>query len=257
MASEFNIFNEDCLTGMSKIPDGSVDLIITDLPYGITDCAFDRRLPFEPLWEQFHRVTKKNAAICLFAAGKFLIELAASNLKEYRYKWVWRKNLGTGFLNAKKMPLRAHEDILIFYRKLPKYNPQFTQGKPYGFRERKTFSPNYANQEYTFINNEDGRRYPLDVIKYMQPKEHSPQQKPVALLEYLIRTYSDAGEMVLDATMGSGSTGVAAINTGRNFIGFETEEKYFEIAKDRISRAIKEKEQSLFSLVGDVNADDK
>ena len=250
MASEFNIFNEDCLTGMSKIPDGSVDLIITDLPYGITDCAFDRRLPFEPLWEQFHRVTKINAAICLFAAGKFLIELAASNLKEYRYKWVWRKNLGTGFLNAKKMPLRAHEDILVFYRKLPKYNPQFTQGKPYTYGTN-TKSPNYqVSRKYrgnVFRNTMLERRYPRDELLFNVPqteiKTVHAQQKPVALLEYLIRTYSDAGETVLDATMGSGSTGVAAINTGRNFIGFETEEKYFEIAKDRINKAVADNEE--------------
>ena len=240
-----NLYNEDCLAGMAKISDGTVDLILTDLPFGITDAPFDKRLPFEPMWREFWRVTKDNAAIVLFAAGKFLIELAASQLKFYRYKWVWRKNLGTGFLNAKKMPLRALEDILVFYRKLPTYNPQFTEGKPYRVK-RETFSTNYGKQNPNSLES-DGRRYPRDEdLIYNQPQDIHPTQKPVDLLEYLIRTYTDEGETVLDATMGSGSTGVAAVNTGRNFIGFETETKFFNIAQTRINEALAKKQQELF-----------
>lgn len=247
----YELYNEDCLQGMKRIADGTVDCILSDLPYQITDCAFDVRIPFEPMWEQFKRVTKRNAAIVLFANGKFLIELAASNLKDYRYKWVWHKNLGTGFLNAKKMPLKCHEDILIFYQQLPTYNPQFSEGKPYKFTH-PTGSENYQCKYGEVVRESDGRRYPIDEINFMQVTNFSaetcyhPQQKPVALLEYLIKTYTNAGELVLDATMGSGSTGVACANTGRRFIGFETETKFYDIAKKRIDEALAKKAQELF-----------
>lgn len=251
------LYNEDCLEGMERIPDGSIDMVLTDLPYGITAAPFDKRIPFEPMWEQFNRVTKKNAAVALFANGKFLIELAASNLRDYRYKWVWRKNLGVGFLNAKRMPLKIHEDILIFYRQLPTFNPQFTQGKPYVCKGY-TGSPNYQafknGKRWLRRENFSGERYPSDVQEFKLPfaggagdKSH-PTQKPTDLLEYLIRTYTDEGETVLDATMGSGSTGVAAVNTGRNFVGFELEEKFFDIARKRIDEAVNLREQSLFKL---------
>lgn len=231
---------------MKKIPDGSVDMILDDLPYGTTDCAFDKRLPFEPMWAEFKRVTKHNAAIVLFSQMPFGAELIMSNRKMFRYEWIWEKSLGVGFLNAKKMPLRCHENILVFYRALPTYNPQFTKGKPYGFRERKSYSANYSNQKYTSINN-NGDYYPRDVIQYGE-YNHTihPQQKPVGLLEYLIKTYTNADETVLDATMGSGSTGVACVNTGRNFIGIELEEKFYKIAQDRIAKAQALKAQELF-----------
>ena len=235
----------DCLELMKEIPDGAVDAIICDPPYGITNCAFDVRLPFEPMWEQFKRVTKKNAAICLFSQMPFGAELIMSNRKMFRYEWIWEKSLGVGFLNAKKMPLRAHENILIFYQALPTYNPQFTKGKPYGFRERKSYSDNYSKQKYTSINN-DGKRYPRDILLYQLPRDEHPQQKPVALLEYLIKTYTNEGEVVLDATMGSGSTGVACVNTGRKFIGFEKEQNFFEIAEKRIDEAASARAQELF-----------
>lgn len=243
--------NEDCLEGMKRIETGSVDLILTDLPYGITDCYFDVRIPFEPMWEQFKRVTKRNAAILLFSQMPFGAELIMSNRKMFRYEIIWEKSLGVGFLNAKKMPLRCHENILIFYQQLPTYNPQFTKGKPYKkFNETQTF--NYGKKHGMYFDN-DGRRYPRDVIKDNQPQINQPsyhaQQKPVDLLSYLIKTYSNEGELVLDATMGSGSTGVAAIKTGRRFIGFETEEKFFDIAVKRIEDAIAEREQSLFAEV--------
>lgn len=247
------IYNEDCLEGMKKIPSGAVDFILTDLPYGITDCHWDKKFPFEPMWKEFYRVTKKNAAIALFANGKFLIELAASNLKDYRYKIVVEKHCASGFLNAKKMPLKCHEDILIFYEKLPTFNPQFTQGKPYDVFNRSN-SENYGKKRSDFRTIcEDGKRFPRDVLKFNFPLTQSiqnfhPTQKPVELLEYLIKTYTNEGELVLDATIGSGSTAVAAINTGRKFIGFETDEKYFEIAQKRIAEAFQKKSERLFDL---------
>ena len=235
----------DCLELMKEIPDGSVDMILTDLPFGTTACAFDVRIPFEPMWEHFKRVTKKNAAIVLFSQMPFGAELIMSNRKMFRYEWIWEKSLGVGFLNAKKMPLRCHENILVFYRKLPTYNPQFRSGKPFKCA-RRTFSANYANQKPT-VQNSDGRRYPRDCVKIKQPPEnYSPQQKPVPLLEYLIKTYTNEGEVVLDATMGSGSTGVACVNTGRDFIGFEKEQNFFEISQKRIAEAQAKKAQELF-----------
>ncbi len=240
----YQIYNEDCLEGMKKIPDCSVDMILDDLPYGTTDCAFDKRIPFEPMWEQFKRVTKHNAAIALFSQLPFGSDLIQSQRKLFRYEWIWEKSLGVGFLNAKKMPLRCHENILVFYRKLPTYNPQFTKGKPYKCAPR-TFSANYANQRPT-IQESDGRRYPRDCIFYDTVQDLHPQQKPVALLEYLIRTYTNEGEVVLDATMGSGSTGVACVNTKRRFIGIEKEQKFFEIAQKRIDEALAKKRQELF-----------
>ena len=250
----YQIYNEDCLEGMKRIPAGSVDMILTDLPYGITNCYFDVRIPFEPMWEQFKRVTKRNAAIALFSQMPFGAELIMSNKKMFRYEIIWEKSLGVGFLNAKKMPLRCHENILLFYQQLPTYNPQFRQGKPYS---RRGFVPTHANYqalEFKFNSgSEDGRRVPRDVIYFNstvgQIERLHPQQKPVDLLEYLIKTYTDEGETVLDATMGSGSTGVACMNTGRNFIGFELEQKFFDIATRRITEAQNLREQNLFKDV--------
>ena len=240
----------DCLELMKEIPDGSVDMILTDLPYGITDCAFDVRIPFEPMWEHFKRVTKKNAAIVLFSQMPFGAELIMSNRKMFRYEWIWEKSLGVGFLNAKKMPLRCHENILVFYQQLPTYNPQFTEGKPYRQIHNDNFTMNYGSQGQKIFVNDEGLRCPRDVFYFKlglgQRENFSPQQKPVDLLEYLIKTYTNEGEVVLDATMGSGSTGVAAINTGRDFIGFEKEQNFFEISQKRIAEAQAKKAQELF-----------
>ena len=242
------IFNEDCLEGMKRIPDGSVDFILTDPPFGITDAPFDNRIPFEPMWEQFKRVTKTNAAIALFSQMPFGSDLIQSNRKMFRYEWIVHKqSAGGGFLNAKKMPLRTHENILIFYQHLPTYNPQFVEGKAY-FRPKTHFpSENYSCQMNSKDVYSDGRRFPRDVLKvtFENHRAH-PKQKPVDLMEYLIRTYTNEGELVLDATIGSGSTAVAAINTGRHFIGFELEKRFCDIANDRISKAFAEKGQALF-----------
>ena len=240
----------DCLELMKEIPDGSVDMILTDLPYGITDCAFDVRIPFEPMWEHFKRVTKKNAAIVLFSQMPFGAELIMSNRKMFKYEWIWEKSLGVGFLNAKKMPLRCHENILVFYQALPTYNPQFTKGKPRtDVRENKRVQC-YGGQKLNMKIN-DGEHYcPRDVQYFTSTvgivdRDH-PTQKPVDLLEYLIKTYTNEGETVLDATMGSGSTGVACVNTGRDFIGFEKEQNFFEISQKRIAEAQAKKAQELF-----------
>ena len=251
------IYNEDCLEGMKRIPDSSVDFVLTDLPFGITSNEWDKRIDLEKFWEQINRVTKMSGAVALFANGKYLFELGASNIKDYRYKIVVSKSQGSGYLNSHKMPLKVHEDILIFYRKLPTYNPIFIEGrKPYKRVHKATHSSkNYRQFNYDTITESDGKRFPTDVVNFHFPRyqwgnpsekvEH-PTQKPTALLEYLIKTYSNEGELVLDATIGSGSTAVAAINTGRHFIGFETEKKYFDIANERIAKAQAEKAERLF-----------
>ena len=250
----YKIFNEDCLEGMKRIESGSVDAIICDPPFGITNCAFDKRLPFEPMWEQFKRVTKRNAAIVLFSQMPFGSDLIQSNKKMFRYEWIWEKSLGMGFLNAKKMPLRCHENILVFYQQLPTYNPQHWFDKPYQkplWQGKVTMNYNLIDRQVPY-ENPTGKRYPIDILQFYTMSTHTkapsihPQQKPVDLLEYLIKTYTNESELVLDATMGSGSTGVAAINTGRNFIGFELEKNFYDIAQKRIDEAIAKKAQSLF-----------
>ena len=252
--NEFQIYNEDCLQGMKKIPSGSVDFILADLPYGITSAPFDKRLPFEPLWQEFWRVVKPNAAIALFAVGKFNIELAASQLNFYRYEWIYQKACASGYLNCAKMPMRIHENVLVFYKKLPTYNPQF------GYSDRKYHAANRRpsknwNAKVTAETINNGRRYPVDVLYFVNPvtgnREGAAttfhcQQKPVDLLEYLIKTYSNEGETVLDCTMGSGSTGVACMNVSRRFIGFELDEGFFKTAEKRITEALAKKRQELF-----------
>ena len=250
----YEIRQGDCLELMKNIPDGAVDMILTDPPFGTTEDVSRKIIPFKPMWEQFKRVTKHNAAVVLFSQMPFGSDLIQSQRKLFRYEWIWEKPMATGFLNAKKMPLRCHENILVFYRALPTYNPQWTYGKPYTC-EQKRVSVSYGWRRCREDKRKtvclDGRRYPRDIQKFKQPmlsreESYHPQQKPIALLEYLIKTYTNEGETVLDATMGSGSTGVACVNTGRNFIGFELDEKFFEISKRRIDEAVAKREQSLF-----------
>ena len=224
----------DCLELMKDIPDGSIDLILCDLPYGTTACKWDVVIPFDKLWEQYNRIIKENGAIVLFSQMPFTAELAHSNLKLFKYEWIWQKDNGTGFLNAKKMPLKIHENILVFYKKLPIYNPQMRTGfKPYKCKQGR-HSTNYGSYEQGHITESNGERYPIDIIEFKKDSGLHPTQKPVALLEYLIKTYTNEGDLVLDFTMGSGSTGVACINTNRKFIGIELDENYFNIAKNRL-----------------------
>ena len=226
---------------MQNIPDNIIDCIITDPPYGTTACKWDSVIDFELMWEQLNRIIKPNGAIVLFGTEPFSSKLRLSNLRMYKYDWVYVKSQAQNFLNAKKQPLRNNECISLFYKKQPTYNPQMRTGRPYTARQGKSSNSisadeNVLNGGYITVN--DGSRYPLSVLeKVSQENGLHPTQKPVALLEYLIKTYTNEGETVLDFTMGSGSTGVACVNTNRNFIGIELDEKYFEIAKKRIEDA--------------------
>jgi DNA modification methylase len=222
----------DCLEVMKTIESGSVDAIITDPPYGTTACKWDSVIPFEPMWEQLNRIIKPNGAIILFGSEPFSSALRMSNIKNYKYDWVWEKNRATNVLNAKKQPLRCLENISIFNVK--KYNPQGLKVCNERSRNSKKDSDIYGSgQNKTYI--QKFTNYPKQLLKFksVQRNQH-PTQKPVVLMEYLIKTYTNETETVLDFTMGSGSTGVAAKNLNRNFIGIEQDDNYFEIAKKRI-----------------------
>lgn len=234
---ETTLWNGDCLRLMKEIPDGSVDLVLCDLPYQVTKCEWDRMIPLEPLWEQYRRVTKPNAALIFTAVQPFTTHLINSQRKLFRYSLVWKKTKKVGFLNARKMPLRTHEDILVFYRKLPTYNPQGVV--PFRKRTRRR---GLGSNVYGHRNREDYvqtvTNYPGSVIEI--PSENSiyhPTQKPTGLMEYLILTYSNPGDLVLDNCMGSGTTGVAAVNTGRRFVGIEKDAAFYETACRRIQEA--------------------
>lgn len=226
----------DCLELMRNIPNGSIDMILCDLPYGTTKNKWDAVIPFDSLWEQYERVIKDNGAIVLFSQAPFDKVLACSNLDLFRYEWIWEKAQGTGHLNAKKMPMKVHENILVFYKKLPTYNPQWEWDKPYT-TTYSTHSSNYGKQKDNVTTVSDGRRYPKDVVRFAKKesdKHLHPTQKPVALLEYLIKTYTNEGELVLDNCMGSGSTCVACVNSNRHYIGFELDPDYFDVACKRL-----------------------
>ena len=237
----------DCLEVMAGLPDASVDMILCDLPYGTTACKWDTVIPFEPLWAQYRRVARRNAAIVLTASQPFTSALVMSNLRDFRYSLVWDKvNKYTGYANANKMPMRRHEDILIFYRALPTFNKQYRQGRPFvsrvtggaGQHMGRTGLPEDRKTVNTGLHN------PCSIIAIKGDNKREaglhPTQKPVALMEYLIRTYTNEGEVVLDNCMGSGTTGVACANTGRRFIGIEREPNYFDIACRRIEDAQRE-----------------
>ncbi len=235
--SDYKIEQGDCLELMKAIPAGSIDMILTDLPFGTTNCPWDEILPFDELWENFNRVTKENAAVVLFSTQPFTTKLIASNIKNFRYCWYWKKNKATGGIFAKVQPMRCIEDICVFYRKKPVYNPQGLKPLKNPYMNRKSA----GNQVYDMYCGEGSIQlyegYPSHFLEFNRPTEgFHPTQKPVALLQYLIRTYTNGGgDTVLDCTMGSGSTGVACMEEGRKFIGFEKEEKYFKIASKRIA----------------------
>lgn len=230
----------DCLEGMKSIPDKSVDMILCDLPYGTTACKWDTIIPFEPLWEQYKRVIKGNGAIVLFCSEPFTSQLVQSNLRDFKYKWVWQKEQGVNPLLAKKQPLNDIEEICVFCRTQCLYNPQFSPGAPYRVtRDRKSRTCEVNGHEFRETTTEnDGKRYPKRVLQFNRETGLHPTQKPVALLEYLIKTYTNPGEVVLDNCMGSGTTAVACIRTGRNYIGFELDEKYHAIAEQRVADEI-------------------
>lgn len=235
---KIKLYNGDCLEVMKQIPDNSIDMILCDLPYGTTACKWDTIIPFEPLWEQYNRITKQSSSIVLFSKQPFTTKLINSNLSDYKYSLVWKKDNHDNPLMAKKRFLNITEDINIFYRKQCVYNPQgiikvnkvTKQGRGESLSQKNSRKSEYL-QEYT--------NYPRNILDFKRdlPNIH-PTQKPVALLEYLIKTYTNENDLVLDNTMGSGSTGVACVNTNRRFIGIELDKKYYDIAKNRMKEAI-------------------
>ena len=232
----------DCLDLMNEIPDCSVDMILCDLPYGTTRNKWDAVIPFDALWKQYKRIVKQDGAIVLFSQTPFDKELAMSNIGWLRYEWIWQKNKATGHLNCKKMPLKSHENILVFYKRLPTYNAQgLVKKKVATIRKGGNGNgSNYGKSDKDAI--QEYENFPRDILEFaVETKTVHPTQKPVALLEYLVKTYTNEGDTVLDNCMGSGSTGVACVNTGRRFIGIELDNGYFDIATKRIEEATKNK----------------
>lgn len=239
-----NLMQGDCLELMKDIPDGSVDLILTDPPFGTTKCSWDSVIPFEPMWNELERIIKPNGAIALFSAQPFTAVLACSNLKLFRYEWIWEKQNATGFLNAKKQPLRSHENILIFYKSQPTYNPQKTFGHERKTAKKKVISSEHYGKQLSVKDYDSTERYPRSVQVFSSDKQKQalhPTQKPVALLEYLIKTYTQEGETVLDFTAGSMSTAIACINTNRKGIMIEEDDHYFKVGSDRVDQALQER----------------
>ena len=232
------LYNGDCLELMQNIPDGSVDMILCDLPYGTTRNKWDCIIPFDSLWQHYKRIIKENGAIVLFGDGLFTAKMMMSNEKMWRYNLVWDKKRGCDFLNANVKPLKSHEDIMVFYKKKPKYNKQFWYSKPYKRTKNGTLSNNYGERKAAYSESKDGKRNPLTILSFARDGDRTHDtQKPIKLLEWLIKTYTDENEVVLDNCMGVGSCGVACINTNRNFIGIELDKGYFDIAEKRINEA--------------------
>lgn len=238
------VYQGDCLELMKDIPDKSVDMILCDLPYGTTACKWDTIIPFEPLWVQYKRIIKDNGAIVLTASQPFTSALVMSNVKMFKYEWIYNKTKGVGYLNAKKMPITNHESILVFAEGKTIYNPQFSEGKPYkkihrNEKESSSYGKSTRKNGDVFVN--DGIRYPTtSILPMTNPSgrgQFHPTQKPVALFEYLIKTYTNEGDTVLDNCAGSGTTGVACKNLNRNFILIEKEPEYCEIIKQRLSQS--------------------
>lgn len=234
------LLNGDCLELMAGIDSGSVDLILCDLPYGTTACKWDAVIPFEPLWAQYKRIAKSNAAIVLTASQPFTSALVMSNIRGYRHRWVWDKVKPASGLNAKKSPLRVVEDVVIFSNESPRYFPQMEPKKHRAERKCDSNGEAFGGARVERFHDNGGFGYPKEIIAMSNANQQGrvhPTQKPVALMEYLIRTYTNEGDTVLDNCMGSGTTGVACANTGRRFIGIERDENYFEIARQRVEGA--------------------
>jgi len=231
------IYNIDCLVGMQDIDDKSIDMILCDLPYGTTACKWDTVIPFEPLWKQYKRIIKDNGAIVLTGSQPFTTDLIMSNREWFRYEIIWQKTVCGNPLTANIKPMKAHENICVFYKKQPTYIPQWRTGLPYKDKARPGNIAMHGQQgrTKTAIDN-PGRRYPHSVIEYANPNNNNihDTQKPVPLFEYLIRTYTNEGDLVLDNCMGSGTTAIASMNTGRNYIGFELDKTYFDLSQERI-----------------------
>ena len=266
-----NIIEGDTLEKMKLIPDKSVDMLLVDLPYGTTQNKWDSVIPLDKLWSEYHRIVKTNGAMVFTATGVFAAQLMLSNIKEYKYKFIWEKSKATNFLNAKKQPLRKFEEVLVFYKKQPTYNPQMRDGEAYdkGFRKNQ-LTGSYGDFESTHVYSEGGR-YPVDIIYFKTAESEGPvfhpTQKPIELGRYLVKTYSNPGDIVLDNTCGSGSFLVSAVLEGRNFIGIEKNEHsqlfknkeidYIDLSKRRILDAyetLKENKQYIhrINILGDI-----
>lgn len=257
----------DTIEKMKQIPDDSIDMVLVDLPYGTTQNKWDSVIPLPELWEQYHRIVKRNGAMVFTASGLFTAQLMLSNPKEYKYNYTWVKSKATNFLNAKRQPLRKHEDILVFYRKQPTYNPQMTEGEAYNKGVRKDqVTGSYGDFNPVMVKSK-GMRYPVDVLYFKTAESEGkvvhPTQKPVALGRYLIRTFSNPGDIVLDNTSGSGSFLVSALQEGRNFIGIEKNEDgalfkkkpvdYIKITRSRIKEAIKDMDAATLMHLKKIN----
>lgn len=248
------IYNEDCLVGMQEIPDKSIDMICADLPYGTTACKWDSIIPLEKLWNQYRRIIKDNGAIVLTAIEPFASVLRMSDVNHYRHEWIWNKESAGNFIQAKNHPLRVHENVLVFSKSKVNYYPIMTDAdpkniRPLGVKKQKSdFMGKVSEGEFKASKGYNPKkRYPKTIVTYNARAEECnnvnrvhPTQKPVALFEYLIKTYTNEGEIVLDNCMGSGTTAIACINTNRNYIGFELDKYYFNIAKNRIAEHIKD-----------------
>lgn len=232
----------DCLNLMDELEDSSVDMVLCDLPYGTTQCAWDTEIDLTKLWSEYLRVCKPNAAIVLFAQSPFDKKLAMSAIQYFKYEWVWEKTTATGFLNAKKAPLKAHENILVFYRSLPVYNPQMLTGQsPVHSYTKRTGDGDCYGKTKAVSGGGSTSRYPRDVVRFSTDKQKlslHPTQKPVKLCKYLIKTYTDKGAVVLDNCFGSGSTAIACLLTGRSFIGMELNSGYFRVAVTRVQNML-------------------
>lgn len=236
------LINECCLSAMKRIPPRSIDMVCADIPYGTTQCKWDSIIDLDDMWENLHRVAKPNAAIVLFSAQPFTSILVNSNINRWRSEWIWEKGAATGFLNAKKQPLRAHENIQVFYSQQPTYNPQFTHGHDRKVSKRKTVNSECYGKALKLTKYDSTSRYPRTVQFFSSDKQrwnYHPTQKPLALVRYLIETYSNPDEIVLDFTMGSGTAGVACHRSGRRFIGIEKDPDIFDVAFKRLLEALR------------------
>lgn len=236
------LINECCLSAMKRIPPRSIDMVCADIPYGTTQCKWDSIIDLNDMWESLYRVAKPNAAIVLFSAQPFTSVLVSSNIKHWRSEWIWEKGNATGFLNAKKQPLRAHENIQVFYRQQPTYNPQVTNGHERKSSKRKTVNSACYGKALSLTEYNSTSRYPRTVQFFSSDKQrgnYHPTQKPLALIRYLVETYSNPGEIVLDFTMGSGTAGVACHQSGRRFIGIEKDPDIFDVACKRLNAEVK------------------
>lgn len=242
LGDRVQLYHGDCLELLKNVPDTSVDMVLCDLPYGVTKCKWDSVIPFDSLWSAYRRILKPHGVVALFGVEPFSSKLRMSNLEQFKYDWIWEKTNASGFLNAKKQPMRCHETISVFYDGQCTYNPQMIHGqtrKVSSANSKKNCKKTDAYGEHGLTGYDSTDRYPRSVQVFasdIQKNALHTTQKPIALLEYLILTYTNSGEIVLDNCMGSGSTGVAAVRTGRRFIGMELDDKYFELAKERINK---------------------